>query len=102
MTTGGGTTMRMQRRDDPTMAGVGEGDGRHTRSTGEWLHAAATPVLSVMALSTALADSPADLLCPAGHGRSPLGGMTLMYVLMAVFHAEPWLNRLRAFWHRRG
>jgi len=52
------------------------------------LRLAATPVFAGMALATeggGMADMP-GMDMPA----SPLQGMALMYLLMAVFHAAPW------------
>lgn len=81
-------------------------DSRHVEATdhathafvaSDWLHLAATPTFAAMALLTALTEVPADILCPAGHGMSSLGGMTLMYALMGAFHAAPWL-KLIARW----
>jgi hypothetical protein len=55
-----------------------------------WLHLAATPTFAIMAVLTALYESPMDTLCAAGPG--PLSGMVAMYLLMSAFHASPWLN----------
>lgn len=44
-----------------------------------------------MALLTGLFGAP-DMVCSTVHGASPLGGMTLMYVLMSTFHCTPWLK----------
>lgn len=64
-------------------------------SAAGWLGLAATPAFAIMALLTAtLGPGPADLLCSAAHGGSPLGGMVPMYALMSVFHAAPWLRLL--------
>jgi hypothetical protein len=59
----------------------------------DWLGLAAAPTFALMALlSGALGGGPMDMLCSAAHGASPLSGMTLMYVLMSVFHSASWLK----------
>ena len=63
-------------------------------SVAEWLSLAAAPVFTIMALLTAQHGSPADILCSAAHGSSPLSSMTLMYALMSVFHATPWVRMI--------
>lgn len=67
------------------------------------LSLAAAPTFAAMALLTAASGGgPMDALCSSqggqgGPGASPFSGMVLMYVLMSVFHAAPWLKLL----HRR-
>lgn len=59
----------------------------------DWLHLAATPTFAAMALLTGTVGAGSmNIPCPATHEMSPLGGMTVMYVLMAAFHAVPWLK----------
>lgn len=62
-----------------------------------WLQLAAAPTFGALALLNALVANPADILCSAGHGMASLGGMTLMYALMCVFHLGPWW-KLLASW----
>ena len=62
------------------------------------LRLAATPVFGLMALATrggGMHDMP-GMDMPAGLA---LNGMALMYLLMALFHASPWLQ---LFARRRG
>jgi hypothetical protein len=54
-----------------------------------WLSLVAAPVFALMALWTGL-FSQADLLCQV-HDSS-LNGMVLMYALMSIFHAPPWMK----------
>lgn len=56
-----------------------------------WLHLAAAPTFAVMALLTGLTGD-AGMICAATPTASPLSGMTLMYVLMSIFHGMPWLS----------
>ena len=59
----------------------------------DWLCLAATPSFAVMALLTGvLGGGGSPMLCLAMRDTSPLSGMVLMYLLMSVFHAAPWLK----------
>lgn len=67
-------------------------DGGRIGRISRGLRLAATPMFAAMALVTAVggAGGP-DLLCSAT-GRSPLGGMPLMYLLMSATHLPAWLE----------
>lgn len=58
-----------------------------------FLSLAAAPAFASMAVLTTLMGGPADMLCSAAHGGSPLAGMPAMYALMSLFHLGPWLRR---------
>ena len=67
--------------------------GACSGSTAELLRLAAAPTLAAMALlSSILGQASADALCSAAQGASQLTGMAMMYVLMSIFHAPPWLK----------
>ena len=55
-----------------------------------WLGLAAAPTFAGMALLTGLLGGEPGM-CSAAHA-SPLSGMVPMYLLMAAFHAPPWLR----------
>jgi hypothetical protein len=55
------------------------------------LRFAAAPTFALLAL---LSGGGADMFCMTG---TPLGGMSLMYGLMSVFHLGPWLRLLSRF-----
>jgi hypothetical protein len=53
------------------------------------------PTFAIMAALTAShGGSMSDVLSSAALNESPLTRMSLMYVLMSVFHLAPWLNLL--------
>jgi hypothetical protein len=54
---------------------------------------AATPTFAALALLSASGGGMPDMLCSDRLG-SPLGSMTVMYALMGVFHAAPWLRMI--------
>lgn len=55
---------------------------------------AAAPTFALMALWNGFSAGQPDMLCMSVQGGSPLGGMTLMYLLMSAFHLVPWLRLL--------
>lgn len=58
-----------------------------------WPGLAAAPGFALMALLTGIpADEVPNGFCSVSHQGSLLEGMTLMYVLMSVFHLGPWLR----------
>jgi hypothetical protein len=75
------------RHDVETCAGGGAASG-----TAGWLGLAAAPTFAIMALWTGLFSVQPDMLCMVMQGSSPMNGMTLMYLLMSLFHTAPWLR----------
>lgn len=69
----------------------GEGGGAAALVTG-WLALAATPTFAALALLNGAQPSP---LCVGAPDGWPVGDMTLMYLLMSVFHAAPWIKLIR-------
>lgn len=67
----------------------------------DWLHLAATPAFALMALLTAVPGS-ARMTCIRMAGSSPLDSMGFMYLLMAVFHATPWMKAGKSIFVRSG
>ena len=68
--------------------------GRRSLRLADGLTLAASPTFAVMALLTGVRGDPAEMLCAAAH-PSPLNSMVAMYLLMSIFHAAPWVRRLR-------
>ncbi len=57
-----------------------------------WLSLAAAPIFAALALWTGLFGGQPDMPCMSTPKASPLNGMALMYALMTLFHAAPWLK----------
>ena len=49
-------------------------------------------IAAMAGLTEALAGGPLDVLCAGSFGGLPLSAMSLMYLLMALFHLPPWLR----------
>ena len=66
--------------------------GGHAAAPGAagWLGLATAPTFGLMVVWTVLLSSPD--ICTSTHDASPFNGMTLMYTLMCIFHAAPWLR----------
>jgi hypothetical protein len=56
-----------------------------------WLSLAATPAFGMMAAYTGIFGRP-EMICASMPDALPLNGMVLMYVLMSIFHATPWVK----------
>jgi hypothetical protein len=78
------------RRDVEARAGGGHAASGLTR----WLGLASTPTFALMALWTGLSGGGSAMPEIAMHDASALNSMALMYALMGVFHAAPWLKLL--------
>ncbi len=63
----------------------------HIRGAASGLGLAASPTFALMAALSAI-QTPRMPICSSFPGLLPIDGMTLMYLLMGVFHAAPWLR----------
>ncbi|MCJ8054690.1 hypothetical protein GB928_006930 [Shinella curvata] len=68
--------------------------GNPPREDTRWPALAASPTFALMALVSAL-DVSQMSICGTGANPSPLGSMTVMYLLMTLFHLAPWLKLAR-------
>lgn len=84
----------VRNRNGVPVVGIGLDSSRGLEhAVGSWLCLAATPIFAVMAVLTTVFEGPN--MFDMGHDRiATFGGMTVMYILMSVFHATPWLNLL--------
>ena len=62
----------------------------------DWLHLAATPTFALMALLTSVGSDGQPMTCLGMTGSSALDSMGLMYLLMSISHAAPWVRLLQA------
>lgn len=76
------------RHDAYTCAGGGDA----APGLAHWLGFVAAPTFALMALWMVFFTSQPDMLCMEMQGSSPMSGMTMMYLLMSVFHSSPWLK----------
>jgi hypothetical protein len=84
-----GNTLISNARDGCTIRGDAAGT-----PAARLLSLAAAPTFVVMALWSAVASGPADMMCSSGGSALSLNGMATMYALMSVFHVPPWLSLL--------
>jgi hypothetical protein len=75
----------------PGAASAGSG-GAAASAVGRWLALAAAPAFALMALWSELLRAHPDLLHRAMRSSAAMSGMTLMSLLMSVFHSSPWLT----------
>lgn len=63
---------------------------------------ASTPTFALMALLVGVFDGSSGMHGSGSHGiGGPVGSMVLMYLLMSVFHAAPWLKLLATVRRRK-
>lgn len=70
------------------------GSGYAASSAARLLSLAATPTFAVMAIWAGLIEPQHAIIRIAMQHASLVDGMALMYALMSIFHAAPWLKWL--------
>lgn len=74
------------------LAADDDGDTGRAANVVRWLHCAATPTFVVMALAGLIfGQGTTVMLRSASTGMPAMHGMVTMYLLMALFHAGPWI-----------
>jgi hypothetical protein len=61
------------------------------RGAAGWLALAASPTFALMAWIAA-SDASGMAFCSPASAMLPIDGMTIMYLLMGIFHLSPWLK----------
>jgi hypothetical protein len=90
-------------RSECAVAAVRSESGSSTAlRAADWLCLAATPAFAIAALLIGVfGGGQPDILCSAAEHTLPMGGMTLMYLLMSAFYSPPWLHLIRRSGDRR-
>ena len=65
------------------------------RRAADGLALAAAPTFALMAISTGAWGADVGQMLCAGEQGLQIGGMTVMYIFMSIFHLTPWLRLLQ-------
>ncbi|MBK5566470.1 hypothetical protein [Ensifer sp. SSB1] len=66
------------------------------RRVADGLALAAAPTFALMAILVGAGGSDVGQMLCAGEQGLQIGGMTVMYMLMSVFHLTPWLRLIQS------